>query len=120
MDKKIFFLLLITPVFCVAQPGKTKFQKMLDFYYEDILKLNPTAATFKGDNRYNDQIENPISANYRKQSISLISHYLDSLQRYDVKKLSPQDQLSYEIFQYELQNRLDGIKFDTYLTPVSQ
>ncbi|MBI1769196.1 MAG: DUF885 domain-containing protein [Bacteroidetes bacterium] len=93
---------------------------MLDFYYEDYLKLNPTTATFKGDDRYNDQIENPISADYRKQSLSLIKRYTDSLHHYEFTKLSDKDQLSYRIFEYELQNRLEGSKYDTYLTPVSQ
>lgn len=93
---------------------------MLDFYYEDVLKLNPTTATFKGDNRYNDQIENPISADYRKQSLSLVKRYSDSLKAYDVNKLSDKDQLSYRIFDYELKNRIEGSKYDPYLTPVSQ
>jgi uncharacterized protein (DUF885 family) len=113
-------LLFLAPAIGMAQPAKTNFQKMLDFYYEDVLKLNPTAATFKGDNRYNDQIENPISADYRKQSNALLNRYLDSLKRYNFAKLSTSDQLSYQIFEYELQNRLEGARFDTYLTPVSQ
>jgi len=119
--KKNIFLLLLLPAVCSAQMGNaTKFQKMLDFYYEDFLKLNPTTATFKGDNRYNDQIENPISADYRSQSASLVKRYIDSLHHYTFAKLSSKDQLSYRIFEYELQNRVEGAKFDPYLTPVSQ
>ncbi len=119
--KKNIFLLLLLPAVCLAQVSKpSKFQKMLDFYYEDFLKLNPTTATFKGDNRYNDQIENPISADYRAQSASLVKRYLDSLHHYTFAQLSSKDQLSYRIFEYELQNRVEGTKFDPYLTPVSQ
>src|SRR5882672_12935895 len=107
--KKNIFLLILLPIVCAAQVSKpTKFQKMLDFYYEDYLKLNPTTATFKGDNRYNDQIENPISANYRKQSTSLYNRYLDSVHHYKFAQLSAKDQLSYRIFEYELQNRIEG------------
>src|SRR5260221_8486975 len=119
--KKITLLLLLASSISYAQPGKqSKFQEMLDFYYEDYLKLNPTTATFKGDNRYNDQIENPISANYRTQTYSLYKRYSDSLHNYRFAKLSSKDQLSYHIFEYELQNRLEGAKYDPYLTPVSQ
>src|SRR5260221_9135846 len=119
--KKITLLLLLASSISYAQPGKqSKFQEMLDFYYEDYLKLNPTTATFKGDNRYNDQIENTISANYRAQSYSLFKRYADSLHVYTFARLSSKDQLSYRIFEYELQNRLEGAKFDPYLTPVSQ
>jgi uncharacterized protein (DUF885 family) len=121
MNKNILFLLVFVPMVCRAQADKqTRFQKMLNFYYEDFLKLNPTTATFKGDNRYNDQIENPISANYRDQSKALYSRYLDSVHHYKYERLTRQDQLSYRIFEYELQNRIEGEKYDTYLTPVSQ
>ncbi len=121
MNKNIIVLLFILPMVCAAQSGKSsKFQKMLDYYYEDYLRINPTTATFKGDNRYNDQIENPISVDYRKQSSSLFKRYLDSLHHYTFTQLSSKDQLSYRIFEYELQNRLEGAKFDPYLTPVSQ
>lgn len=120
MNKKLLLLLLITSTLSQAQSGKTRFQRMLDFYYEDVLRLNPTTATFKGDDRYNDQLENSISADYRKQSLSLLKRYTDSLHRYDVTKLSNKDQLSYRIFEYELQNRTEASKYDTYLTPVSQ
>lgn len=120
MNKKLLLSLLFVSFLCHAQTSKTKFQQMLDFYYEDVLKLNPTTATFKGDNRYNDQIENPISADYRKQSLFLIKRYTDSLRHYDFANLSNKDQLSYRIFEYELKNRLEGSKYDTYLTPVSQ
>lgn len=121
MNKVTLLLFLFVASICNAQQGKqSRLQKMLDFYYEDYLKLNPTTATFKGDDRYNDQIENPISADYRKQSLSLIKRYTDSLHHYEFTKLSDKDQLSYRIFEYELQNRLEGSKYDTYLTPVSQ
>src|SRR6516164_645750 len=120
MAKKQLIIFVILPGLCFSQPAKTKFQQMLDFYYEDVLRLNPTTATFKGDDRYNDQIENPISANYRMNSLSLLKRYTDSLRHYDFAKLSDKDQLSYRIFEYELQNKLEGTKYDTYLTPVSQ
>jgi uncharacterized protein (DUF885 family) len=85
-----------------------------------VLKLNPTTATFKGDDRYNDRLENPISADYRKQSLDILKRYTDSLHHYSLNKLSDKDQLSYRIFEYELQNKTEATKYDTYLTPVSQ
>jgi len=121
MNKNILLFFFFIPLISAAQPSKqSRFQKMLDFYYEDYLRLNPTTATFKGDNRYNDKIENPISADYRKQSLSLFKRYLDSLHHYHFEQLPSKDQLSYRIFEYELQNRVEGAKFDPYLTPVSQ
>lgn len=119
--KPTIFLVAIIPFVSTAQVSRpTKFQKMLEYYYEDYLKINPTTATFKGDNRYNDRIENPISADYRAQSASMVNRYLDSLHHYTLSQLTAKDQLSYRIFEYELQNRVEGAKFDPYLTPVSQ
>src|SRR5258706_3124780 len=42
------------------------------------------------------------------------------MHHYKFAQLSAKDQLSYRIFEYELQIRLEGAKFDPYLTPVSQ
>jgi uncharacterized protein (DUF885 family) len=113
-----FFFVIAT---CIqAQTVLSPLQRMLNFYYQDFLKLNPTVATFKGDNRYNDQLENPISQPYRKQMTALYLQYQDSLKKYPIIKLSAKDRLSYDIFKYELQSNLEGMKYDTYLTPVSQ
>ncbi len=121
MNKIVTLLFaLVISTLSFGQSAQSKFQKMLDFYYEDYLKLNPTTATFKGDNRYNDQIENPISADYRQKSASFYKRYLDSLHHYTFAQLPTKDQLSYRIFEYELQNRIEGEKYDPYLTPVSQ
>ena len=42
----------LKPMITVNQEFKT----MLDSYYEDGLILNPLAATYAGDNRFNDKI----------------------------------------------------------------
>jgi uncharacterized protein (DUF885 family) len=119
--KTPFILLCLVSTFCFAQKNsQTRFQSMLNSYYEEYIKLNPTVASFKGDYRYNDQLENTISASYREQSTTLYRRYLDSLQHYTLSKLSAKDRLSYDIFQYEIKNNLEAMQFDNYLTPVSQ
>lgn len=97
-----------------------RFNNMLKSYYEEYLQLNPSEATYKGDYRYNDQLENDISYPYRQQSKALYSRYLDSLKSYTLPQLSQRDQLSYQIFQYDLQRNLTALQNPTYLTPVSQ
>ncbi|MCW3108599.1 MAG: hypothetical protein JWQ09_3105 [Segetibacter sp.] len=96
------------------------FNSMLNSYYEEFLKLNPTVASNRGDYRYNDQLENPISQPYRDQSKSLYSRYLDSLKSYSYQQLSSRDQLSYQIFQYDLQKNVTALKYKSYLAPVTQ
>lgn len=93
---------------------------MLGSYYEKFLALNPTVASSKGDYRYNDRLENPISQPYRDEMKRLYTQYLDSLNVYPENQLSARDKLSYQILRYDLQKNLEGLKFNTYLTPVSQ
>jgi uncharacterized protein (DUF885 family) len=114
-----FFLLLATATISLGQPNPG-FNRMLDSYYEKFLALNPTVASSKGDYRYNDQLENPISQPYRDAMKQVYRQYLDSLKRYPENQLSTRDKLSHQIFQYDLQKNLEGFKFPTYLTPVSQ
>ena len=97
-----------------------RFQSLLNSYYEEYLKLNPSTATTLGDYRYNDRLENNISQTYRDQSRSLYTRYLDSLKSYNGQQLSARDQLSRQIFQYDLQMKLANLKFPEYLTPVNQ
>ncbi|MBA2762249.1 MAG: DUF885 domain-containing protein, partial [Segetibacter sp.] len=93
---------------------------MVNSYYEEYLKLNPTTASAVGDYRYNDQLENYISQPYRDQSKQLFTRYLDSLKAFDKQKLSARDQLSYQIFQYDLDKNIALLQFPFYLTPVDQ
>ncbi len=121
MLNKLFILFFFTGPVCTAQSvSQTHVQVMLNSYYEEYLKLNPTVATFKGDYRYNDRIENTISQPYLEQSAALYSRYLDSLKNYSVTQLSSKDYLSYRIFQYELERNIEAMKFNTHLRPVSQ
>ena len=96
------------------------FNSMLNAYYEEYLQLNPAVASARGDYRYNDRLENSISEQYRLQSKNLYTRYLDSLKKYSIKQLSPRDQLSYKIFNYDLQRRIEADKLTRYLTPVNQ
>ncbi|MBA4141264.1 MAG: DUF885 domain-containing protein, partial [Segetibacter sp.] len=93
---------------------------MVNSYYEEYLKLNPTTASSVGDYRYNNQLENTISQPYRDQSKQLFTRYLDSLKVFDKQKLSARDQLSYQIFQYDLDKNLALFQYPFYLTPVNQ
>ena len=113
------FLLLATATLSIGQTS-SGFNKMLDSYYEKFLVLNPTVASSKGDYRYNDRLENPISQPYRDAMKQLYTQYLDSLKRYPENQLSVRDKLSYQILQYDLQKNLEGLRYPTYLTPVSQ
>ncbi|MEO6330553.1 MAG: DUF885 domain-containing protein [Ginsengibacter sp.] len=119
----LFILVITSSSYSYSQSSTNfanPFKAMLNSYYEEYIKLNPTVASARGDYRYNDQLENPISQPYRDQSKSLYSRYLDSLKSYSFQQLSSRDQLSYQIFQYDLARSITALKHKSYLTPVSQ
>lgn len=120
---RILFIVVLV-AYSIISFGQTKpanrFQSMLQSYYEEVLKLNPTTATALGDYRYNDEMENTISQSYRDQSKKLYTRYLDSLKAYNQQQLSVREQLSYRIFQNDLQRNVERLKYPTYLTPLNQ
>ncbi|MBA3486206.1 MAG: DUF885 family protein [Lysobacter sp.] len=89
-------------------------------YWEETLKLNPLAATFQGDPRYNDQLPNTLSAEYREQSQAFTRRWLDTLQSVGSQGLSGQDLLSYEIFVRNAQNDLESERFPGWQQPINQ
>ena len=93
---------------------------------EEFLKLNPIFATFRGDNRFNDQWfpHDPLSDEYAAAMRDLNERYLEKILAIDPAELSDQDRSNYEIFKLERQNAIerDARGFNQFesLTPVSQ
>lgn len=89
-------------------------------YWEGVLKLNPLQATFQGDNRYNDQLPDMGSAEFRKQTHDFTTEWLGKVEKLGDAGLSGQDLLSYRIFVEEQKQSLEGEKFPTWMMPVNQ
>ncbi len=64
--------------------------------------------------------KNTLSQPYREQSRNLYTRYLDSLKSYKLQQLSQRDQLSYQLFQFDLTRNIERLNYPTWLTPVSQ
>ncbi|MCB2407673.1 DUF885 domain-containing protein [Hymenobacter lucidus] len=79
-------------------------------YWEEQAKLFPLQATAQGDNRYNDQLPNDQTKAFRTGLQEFYQRYLTQLAKFDRATLSENDKISYDIFQYDLQTRLDGLK----------
>lgn len=96
------------------------FNKMLDNYYEDYLKLNPLEATQINDFRYNDQLPIDISNTHRHALKTFYKRYQDSLQRYDRALLPDAQQLSFDVLARELSFRQELLEYPEHLMPVQQ
>ena len=93
---------------------------LLDEYFERNLEMNPVMASFIGDHRFNDRLANSNSPEYIAASIALEEEFLARLQDIDRDALSEQEQLSYDLFEYQRQISLEGYQFPFHLIPINQ
>jgi uncharacterized protein (DUF885 family) len=93
---------------------------LFDTYWEERAKLFPLNATSQGDNRYNDQLPNDQTRAFRQRQQQFYQQHLTALQKFDRTRLSAEDQVSYDIFQYEMQSRLEGLRLNTWMMPFAQ
>lgn len=95
-------------------------------YDEEFLVLNPIFATFRGDNRYNDQWGpyDFLSDEYSEAMYDLHKRYLERIVAIDPEGLNEQDRSNYEIFKFDRENAIEredlGHNAFGSLTPVSQ
>ncbi|HEX8326462.1 MAG TPA: DUF885 domain-containing protein [Hymenobacter sp.] len=108
------------PKATVATTASVPLATLFDAYWEERAKLSPLSATSQGDNRYNDQLPNDQTRAFRQQQRQFYEQYLASLQKFDRAMLSDEDRVSYDIFQYEMQNRLEGLQQNTWMMPFAQ
>lgn len=89
-------------------------------FWESSLELNPIQATFIGDTRYNDQLPNFFSAEFRRRSHDFDQQWLDRAQAIDAGALDGQARISYDIFVRERKLSLQGERFPDWMLPVDQ
>ncbi|HZX78798.1 DUF885 family protein [Lysobacter sp.] len=89
-------------------------------YWDELLKLNPLQATFQGDNRYNDQLPNMMSAQFRQQMHEFDTRWLKTVKDIGSDGLAGQDLLSYEIFVRNREDSLEEEKYPAWQQPINQ
>jgi uncharacterized protein (DUF885 family) len=94
----------------------------LDSLYEDywelVLRENPTYATYLGDHRYDDKLED-VSAQAFNKRIDKFREYLAQLKTLG-RLASSSDRLNYDLFKRELDLQVEGSKYQPYLLPITQ
>ena len=94
--------------------------QIFDNYFEERLKLFPLEATAIADNRYNDQLPNDLSLEHEQQVRQLYQKYLDQISKIDRSQLTDQEQISYDIFSYEMKMALEALDQPSNLLPINQ
>jgi len=86
--------------------------------YQSDLKAHPERATAIGDYRYNDQLEDSSPAAYQRQNAVDLA-FLARLNAISTAGFPEQDNLSHEVMQRSLTQRIANYKFKEYEMPVN-
>ncbi len=93
---------------------------LFEKYWDQNARFFPLEATAQGDNRYNHLLPNDNTKSFRDSLQTFYQQHLDQLHQFDRASLNANDQTSYDIFQYEMQTRLEGLKLNTWMMPFQQ
>lgn len=118
------FCLFLLGIGCNNTPtgsGKksSELHALFEEYWQKKLKLYPLEATAIGDSRYNHLLPVHISDAYRDTLKSFNEEFLKRSKAIS-QGLSEEDQISKELFEYELEMNVNAFKFNAHLTPVNQ
>ena len=121
---KYFLILFVSALVLSSCQNKKKiaerFDNLLEQYYQDNLELYMLNATYLGDNRYNDSLPNFLSKSFERKEQRFYSDYNRKLKRFDEDDLSPEQVLSKQILQWEIDIQQERLEFDKNLMPIDQ
>lgn len=93
-------------------------ERLYEDYWEYVLSENPTLATYLGDHRYDDRLED-VSAEAYHHRIDEFRRMLGK-QRDIGRPVSAKDRLNYDLFERELKLQIESSKYHPYLLPITQ
>src|SRR5207244_3440991 len=71
----------------ISADSNTDFSKLVDQFFDDFFKHNPTAGTSAGFHQYDSQLEDYSKAEIDAQNISL-KHFLAEFEKFNAAKLN--------------------------------
>lgn len=99
----------------------TDFNKMLESYYEEGLKLNPLNATFSGDTRYNNSFPNFLADEYVSELKNYFTNYKEEVSKFKDEDLSESEKMSKDVLLWECNINLETLSFKNSLYfPIDQ
>ena len=108
-----------TAVTSSASPS-AQLGRLVEEFFEETLRLNPTFATSIGDERYNDRYEASFSEEQREASRLLDEKYLNAVRGVDTGTLTDGERLTRDIFIRARLASLGSNRFPGHLQPVNQ
>ncbi len=118
MNRLLFFLLVILTVISCNSPEKNSpaavnkdLANLFDQYYDERMELFPIEATANGDTRFNHLLPANFTDSYRARLTQFFERYTIAISKFNREKLNDNDQKSYDIFKYEMEMGLSGLRF---------
>ncbi|MBA2920607.1 DUF885 family protein [Sphingomonas sp. MAH-20] len=113
---------LALPAVAPAQPAASAAQPVADYNAQLLklfhdsdeaqLKLNPLSAIFRGDMRYADRLGDYGSDAYYNASRAAAESDLKNLHAIPRDKLTPTNQIAYDVFEWQTKDTLKGLSPD--------
>ena len=103
-----------------GQSASNRLSGLYEEYFEEALKLSPLSATYLGDERYNDRLENPATLDYQRAAEALERRFLARARAIPSDGLQGSERISYEAFVNGRAQQLAGARFPEWLLPVNQ
>lgn len=103
-----------------ADTAATALDALYEAYFEQRLQRLPSTATFIGDHRYDDRLENSASPAFEAAVKREQLHFLAQAQAIDTATLTPAQRLSYDIFVNDRKLTLERLTYPDRLLPVDQ
>lgn len=102
--------------------GKTESEKLQSFFawsFDQFINESPMEMTYLGIDKKQDQLDS-FSEKAEKKRLEMAKEHLRILETFDREPLKPQDQLSYDLFKIQMQERIDGYQWRDYTYAVNQ
>lgn len=120
----MLFLVLLSCKNEIAKVGTNTvnkpFNDFLDNYNEEKYKLDPIAATFEGDDRFNDKLPNYSSDEFLAEAKTFYTKVKADLAQFNDGDLSESEKLSKAVLAWDCDINLEGFKFRQELMPIDQ
>jgi uncharacterized protein (DUF885 family) len=116
------FILILAAVYSVGQqpiPAPQALHQLFTTEWDYDMQEHPERASTLGDRRWNDRwTDESIGAHARRHQHN--QEVLVRLAGINRAALAPADQLNYDLFKKQYENRIEGYKFHWFLLPLNQ
>ena len=103
-----------------AEQLVAELDEMYESYFDRVLELNPTYATFVGVHTWDDRYPNYLGPEHRAAQTALTEEYLARANAANASLLEGKDLLNLEMFRNSLELDIEGDRFQEHLMPINQ